>query len=84
LVDIGVLEDDYSSEWNPVFPTFLIPKKNGKIKVKIGETDMILSVERFSFASALDLNMDKQLPMGIKIAWLLMFFKMSYLSLSKI
>jgi hypothetical protein len=27
LVDIGVLEEDYSSEW--ASPSFAIPKKNG-------------------------------------------------------
>jgi hypothetical protein len=67
------------------------------------------SLEEFSFASALDLNMGyyhikldadaqklctivlpwgtykyKRLLMGIKIAWFLMFFKTSCLSLSKI
>jgi hypothetical protein len=31
LVDIGVLEDDYSSEWSS--PSFAIPKKNGTIRV---------------------------------------------------
>jgi hypothetical protein len=31
LVDIGVLEEDYSSEWSS--PSFSIPKKNGKIQV---------------------------------------------------
>jgi hypothetical protein len=70
LVDIGVLEEDYSSEW--ASPSF--PKKNGIIRVvtgfrklslllklhqfpipKIG--DMICSVKAFTFASALDLNM---------------------------
>jgi hypothetical protein len=30
LVDIGVLEEDYSSELSSLFPTFAIPKKNGK------------------------------------------------------
>jgi hypothetical protein len=76
---------------------------------KIG--DMIRSMEGFTFASALDLNMGyyhikldadaqklctivftwhtrkykyKRLPMGIKIAWFLMYFKTSCLSLSKI
>jgi hypothetical protein len=29
LVDIGVLEEDYSSEWASSFPSFAIPKKNG-------------------------------------------------------
>jgi hypothetical protein len=30
-VDIGLLEvdEDYSSEWAPVFESFAIPKKNG-------------------------------------------------------
>jgi hypothetical protein len=70
---------------------------------------MIRSMEGFTFASALDLNMGhyhikldsdaqklctnvfpwgkykfKRLPMGIKIAWFLMFFKTSCQSLSKI
>jgi hypothetical protein len=72
---------------------------------------MIRSMEGFTFASALDLNMGyyhikldadaeklctivlpwcmgkykyKLLPMGIKIAWILMFFKMSCLRLSKV
>jgi hypothetical protein len=31
LVDIGVLEEDYSSEW--AHPSFAIPKKNGSIRV---------------------------------------------------
>jgi hypothetical protein len=30
-VDIGVLEEDYSSEW--ASPSFAIPKKNGTIRV---------------------------------------------------
>jgi hypothetical protein len=73
--------------------------------------DMIHSMEGFSFASALDLNMGyyhikldadaqklctivfpwhmgkykyKRLTMGIKIAWFLMFFKTSCLSLSEL
>ncbi len=72
LVDIGVLEEDYSSEW--ASPTFAIAKKNGTIRVvsdfrklnsllkrhpfpipKIG--DMIRSMEGFTYATALDLNM---------------------------
>jgi hypothetical protein len=32
-VDIGVLEEDYSSEWSSVSPTFAIPKKNGSLKI---------------------------------------------------
>jgi hypothetical protein len=80
LVDIGVLEEGYSSEWASLFPSFAIPKKNsGKsIRVvtdfrklnlllkhpshpfpipKIGNRNMIRSMEGFTFASALDLNM---------------------------
>ena len=72
LVEIGVLEEDYTSEW--ASPTFAIAKKNGTIRVvsdfrklnsllkrhpfpipKIG--DMIRSMEGFTFATALDLNM---------------------------
>jgi hypothetical protein len=72
---------------------------------------MIRSMEGFTFASALDLNMGtifyhikfdadlqnlctivfpwekykyKRLPMGINIAWFLIFFKMSCKSLSKV
>jgi hypothetical protein len=33
LVDIGVLEEDYSSECDSRIPTFAIPKKNGTIRV---------------------------------------------------
>jgi hypothetical protein len=33
LVDIGVLEEDYSSEWSSRIPSFAIPKKNGTIRV---------------------------------------------------
>jgi hypothetical protein len=32
LVDIGILEEDYSSEWSSYFPSFAIPKKNGTIR----------------------------------------------------
>jgi hypothetical protein len=31
LVDIGVFDEDYSSEW--ASPSFAIPKKNGTIRV---------------------------------------------------
>jgi hypothetical protein len=33
LVDIGVLEEDYNSEWVSLVPKFAIPKKNGTIRV---------------------------------------------------
>jgi hypothetical protein len=72
LVDIGVLEEDYSSEWASL--SFAIPKKNGTIRVvtdfrKLNLLlkrhpfpipkirDMIRSMEGFTFASALDFNM---------------------------
>jgi hypothetical protein len=35
LVDIGVLEEEYSSEWASCSPSFAIPKKNGTIRVAI-------------------------------------------------
>jgi hypothetical protein len=37
LVDIGVLkiEEDYSSEWASLSPTFAIPKKNGSIEIRV-------------------------------------------------
>jgi hypothetical protein len=80
FVDIGVLEEDYSSEWASKFPSFANPKKNGTIRVVtdfrklnlllkptmspisyskdcVGNRDMIRSIEGFTFASALDLNM---------------------------
>jgi hypothetical protein len=28
-MDTGVLEEDYSFEWDSLFTTFAIPKKNG-------------------------------------------------------
>jgi hypothetical protein len=33
LVDIGILEEDYSSEWASTFSSFAISKKNGTIRV---------------------------------------------------
>jgi hypothetical protein len=35
LVDIGVLEEDYSSEWASSSPSFAIPKKNGSITIRV-------------------------------------------------
>jgi hypothetical protein len=32
LVDIGVLKEDYSSEWASRIPSFAIPKENGTIR----------------------------------------------------
>jgi hypothetical protein len=34
LVDIGVLEEDYSSEWDSTFPSFASPKKYGIRKIR--------------------------------------------------
>jgi hypothetical protein len=125
-MDIEVLEEDYSSEWD--CPSFAIPKKNGTIKVATDFRKLSLLLKhrvspisyskdwghdsfngRVTFASALDLNMQyyhikldsdaqkvctivftlgkhiyKFLVMSINIAWFLMFFKISCLSLSKI
>jgi hypothetical protein len=35
LVDIGVLEEEYSSEWASLFPSFAIPKKNGASIIRV-------------------------------------------------
>jgi hypothetical protein len=35
LVDIGVLEQDYSSEWFSLVPSFAIPKKNGSATIRV-------------------------------------------------
>jgi hypothetical protein len=35
LVDIGVLEEDYSSEWSSLFPSFAIPKNNGETTIRV-------------------------------------------------
>jgi hypothetical protein len=35
FVDIGVLEEDYPSEWASSFPSFTIPKKNGSITIRV-------------------------------------------------
>jgi hypothetical protein len=35
LVDIGVLEKDYSSEWVSLSPSFAIPKKNGSSTIRV-------------------------------------------------
>jgi hypothetical protein len=35
LVNIGVLEEDYSSEWAFCCPSFAIPKKNGSITIRV-------------------------------------------------
>jgi hypothetical protein len=111
FVDIGVLEEDYYSEWEYLFPSFAIPKKNGcsiirvvtdfrKLNLllkrhpftipKIG--DMISSVEAFTFASALDLNMgyyhikldddaDAQKLCTIVFPWLIGNYKYKRLSM---
>jgi hypothetical protein len=34
-VDIGVLEEDYSSEWASICPSFAIPKKNGSRTIRV-------------------------------------------------
>jgi hypothetical protein len=32
-MEIGFLEEDYSSEWASICPSYAIPKKNGTIRV---------------------------------------------------
>jgi hypothetical protein len=72
FVDIGVLEEEYTSEWASL--TFAIAKKSGTIRAasdfrKLNSLlnhhpfpiprirHMIRSMEGFTFAAALDLNM---------------------------
>jgi hypothetical protein len=35
LVDIGVLEEDYSSEWASLFPSFAIPTKKREETIRV-------------------------------------------------
>jgi hypothetical protein len=35
LVDIGVFEEDYSSEWASLSPSFAIPKKKGNGRIRV-------------------------------------------------
>jgi hypothetical protein len=46
LVDIGVLEEDYSSEWASKSPTFAVRKKNGTIRVVIDFKTLKLLLKR--------------------------------------
>jgi hypothetical protein len=46
LVDIGVLEEDYSSEWASKCPSFEIPKKNGTIRVVTNSRKLKLLLKR--------------------------------------
>jgi hypothetical protein len=46
LVDIGVLEDYYSSEWDYVFPILEIPKKNIIIRVFTNFSKLSLLLQR--------------------------------------
>jgi hypothetical protein len=47
LVDIGVLEEDYSSEWASIFPSFAFPKKNRTIRVVTDFRKLKLLLKRF-------------------------------------
>jgi hypothetical protein len=46
LVDIGVLEEDYSSELASILPIFTIPKKIGTIRVVTDFMKLSLSLNR--------------------------------------
>jgi hypothetical protein len=35
LMDIGVHEEDYSSEWSSISPSIAIPKKTGSITIRV-------------------------------------------------
>jgi hypothetical protein len=53
LVDIGVLEEDYSSEWASSFPSFAITKKNGRSTTRVvtdfRKLTLLLKCHPFSF-----------------------------------
>jgi hypothetical protein len=51
LVDIGVLEEDYSYKWASILPSFAIPKKYGKIRVvtDFGKLNLLLKRHPFLF-----------------------------------
>jgi hypothetical protein len=49
LVGIGVLEEDYSSEWPSYIPSFTIPKKNGTIRVVTDFRKLNLLLKRHPF-----------------------------------
>jgi hypothetical protein len=63
LVEIGVLEEEYSSEWSSAFQSFAIPKKHGIIRVVTDFRKLNLFLKHrmspisFNFASELELNM---------------------------
>jgi hypothetical protein len=52
-VDIGVLEEDYSSEWASCSPSFAIPKKNGTIRpvthFRKSRTQLIIETSPISY-----------------------------------
>jgi hypothetical protein len=54
LVDIGVLEEEYSSEWASIFPSFVFPKKNGTIRVvndfRKNRTQLIVETSTISYS----------------------------------
>jgi hypothetical protein len=49
LVDIRILEEDYSSEWSSLSPSFAIPNKNGKIRVVTDFRKLNLLLKRHPF-----------------------------------
>jgi hypothetical protein len=54
LMDNGVLEEDYFSEWDCLFPSFAIPKKNKTIRVftdlRFQETKLIVETSPISYS----------------------------------
>jgi hypothetical protein len=67
-VDIGVLEEDYSSEWASVFPSFAIPKKNGTIRVvtdfRKNSTQLIVETSKSSISYSKDWGHD---PINVRV-----------------
>jgi hypothetical protein len=58
LVDIGILKENYSSEWASMFPSFAIPKKNGTIRVitDFRKLDLLLKQRMSSISYSKDLT----------------------------
>jgi hypothetical protein len=54
LVDIGVLEEDYSYEWSSMVPSFATPKNNGTIRVvtdfRKNSTQLIVETSPISYS----------------------------------
>jgi hypothetical protein len=57
-VDIGNLEEDYSSEWASTFPIFLIPEENASSKVRVFSDFGMLNLFLENFLSPISYSED--------------------------